>query len=61
MDYIQQQQINTYELYNLEEDPGQKHDLADKYPDVVDRMSAHMQALREETIREGGDWFQENQ
>ncbi|MBI1336509.1 MAG: sulfatase-like hydrolase/transferase [Phycisphaera sp.] len=32
------------ELYNLDEDPGEKNDLAEKYPERVEQMRAKLQA-----------------
>ncbi len=29
---------NDIELYNLEEDPAEKHNIADKYPDIVEKI-----------------------
>ena len=38
--------INTpadhYELYNLDEDPGEEHDILDQYPDKVEELKAVM-------------------
>lgn len=47
-----------FELYNLKNDIGQKHDLADQYPEKVDKMKKQMLLLRKEMIKEGGDWFE---
>ena len=59
MEYIRQQKVNQYELYNLEEDPEQRNDLAAQHPEIVARMKARMQSLQEEMVEEGGDWFAE--
>ncbi|MFY0650602.1 MAG: arylsulfatase [Cyclobacteriaceae bacterium] len=32
--------LDAYQLYNLENDPGQKLNLANKYPEVVERMKS---------------------
>lgn len=34
------------ELYNLREDPEEKHNLADKYPEMVKQFDAEMKAIR---------------
>ena len=49
-----------FELYNLQNDIGQENDLAGEYPDKVAAMKAQMLQLREEMIKEGGDWYDEN-
>ena len=59
MNYINQQKVKQYELYDLEADPGQTTDLADEHPEAVNRMKARMQALQQEMVQEGGDWFAE--
>jgi hypothetical protein len=33
------------ELYNLNKDLAEKHDVAEKYPEIVDRLSAALQSL----------------
>lgn len=33
--------VNDAELYDIKADPGQKHNVAGKHPDVVSRMRAH--------------------
>jgi arylsulfatase A-like enzyme len=41
-------QSNRHELYNLGEDPGERHDLAAAQPDPVKQLGAHLdQYLRE--------------
>ena len=35
-------------LYNLETDPGERYDLAGKFPDVVKEMLAHAERVRED-------------
>jgi arylsulfatase A len=57
MDYIRQQEVNQYELYNLAKDPGQQNDVASEHPEIVERMKASMLALQQEMVQEGGDWF----
>ena len=45
---------NTYELYNLLDDPHEANNLAKQCPDVVEKMSGNLQELREKNniIRE---------
>ena len=33
--------VDYEELYNLDDDPGQKNNIADQHPDVVEKMQAH--------------------
>ena len=33
--------VDYEELYNLDDDPGQKNNIANQYPDVVEQMQAH--------------------
>lgn len=35
------------ELYNLADDPGQRHNLASKHPDVVKQLKAKLQTIRD--------------
>ncbi len=58
MEYIYNQQIKHFELYNLREDKEQKNNLADKHPDRLEKMKQEMMQLREEMIQEGGNWFE---
>jgi arylsulfatase A len=58
MDYMEQQEVQLYELYDLEADPEQKHDLAAAHPEIVERMKKQMHQLRHEMVAEGGDWFE---
>jgi len=32
------EEVKEYELYNLEKDIGEQHDIADKHPDIVDKL-----------------------
>lgn len=36
--------VHGQELYNVEADPGQEHDVAAEHPEVVRKMRAHYQA-----------------
>ncbi|MBI1342313.1 MAG: sulfatase-like hydrolase/transferase [Terrimonas sp.] len=38
----------TPQLYNLEDDPGETHNLADQYPDEVQRLSGQLKEIMEE-------------
>ena len=40
--------IAAPELYDLDADPGQKHNVADRYPDVLAKMLAYAEQAREE-------------
>lgn len=45
---VDAQDITVPLLYDLETDPGEKYDLAAKYPDVVRDMLAHVERVRED-------------
>jgi arylsulfatase A-like enzyme len=45
--------IASPELYDLDTDPGQKHNMADQFPDVLEKMLAYAEQAREEL----GDGF----
>lgn len=57
MDSLLVQKPRFFELYDLEKDKFQKENLAEKHPETVEKMKAKMLRLREETVREGGNWF----
>lgn len=38
---------STPQLYNLEEDPKENHNLADQYPDIVNKMAASLRHIME--------------
>ena len=44
--------IKGSELYNIEEDPGQKNDIAEAYPDKVAEMNAFYENWWEDVIKE---------
>lgn len=39
----------TYELYNLKEDPGQRENLAEKHPKILRQMAMRLERLKRET------------
>ncbi len=45
--------VQSPELYDLDTDPGQKHNVADQFPDVLEKMLAYAEQAREEL----GDGF----
>ncbi len=47
-----------FELYDLDKDIRQKNDLSAEYPEKVKEMKKLMLQLREEMIKEGGNWFE---
>ncbi len=57
MDYLKALRPKYFELYNNDDDIGQKKDLSKEYPDIVKRMKYKMLELQLEMIKEGGDWF----
>jgi len=46
-----------FELYNLEDDPMQKNNMSDNYPERVEMMKKQMLLLKNEMMSEGGNWF----
>jgi arylsulfatase A len=59
MAYLEQQQPQHFELYDLASDPQQRQDLSANEPARVARMKIKMRQLREEMVQEGGNWFGE--
>ena len=57
MDYIKQQHLTHFELYDIRSDIEQKNDVSLQNPEVTEKLKKKMLLLREEMIREGGDWF----
>jgi len=57
MDYLKDLEPVHFELYDIEKDLEQEHDLSAGYPGIVSRMKEKMVALRDEMVREGGDWY----
>lgn len=57
MEAIPEIKPEHFELYNLKNDIGQKRDLAAKYPEKTEQMKIRMLQLREEMIKEGGNWY----
>ena len=35
------------QLYNLKEDPGERHNLADKHPDILEKLKTKLNQIRE--------------
>ncbi len=57
MPFIQQQEIVAFELYNLEDDPHQEHNVIEQHPAIAAPLQKRMLQLKQEMIAEGGDWF----
>lgn len=49
-----------FELYNLRNDLSQQHDVSGEHPGRVQKMIETTLELRDEMIREGGDWYGSN-
>lgn len=60
MEYIEQQKINHFKLYNIAVDPEQKNDLSTAHSQKVSEMSTALLRLRDEMISEGGNWYKNN-
>jgi arylsulfatase A len=56
--------VNTipgiFELYNIREDRAQKNNLVDEFPERAEEMNKTLLELRNEMIREGGNWFRKH-
>ena len=44
------------QLFNLEEDPGQKENLAQKYPELMDKLKKKLLKINTSVMSEGEDW-----
>ncbi len=55
--YLQNQEAQTFELYNIMQDPSQKTDVSSQYPGHTGRMKARALQLKDEMIRDGGNWY----
>jgi len=43
--------LKTPQLYNLNEDIGERNNLAETYPDIVKEMSLLLEAIKKKTSR----------
>jgi arylsulfatase A-like enzyme len=41
----------TWELFNIRQDPSEEHDVSQQHPDVVERLKAKLDALGREAIK----------
>ncbi len=57
MEFILRAVPSTFELYNLKNDIGQKINVAQENPEIVERMKTEMISFYKETIEEGGIWY----
>ena len=49
--------FGRFELYDLSNDPGQKRDIAARFPDVVSRLKEKLLALHASVIADAPDWL----
>ena len=47
MDYFDWQPDDQYQLYNLANDPGETKNVAEVFPEVVERMASELNTIRE--------------
>ncbi len=59
MEYLPSAIPVNFQLYGIRADIGQEEDLAEKHPEILERMKKQMLQLRREMINEGGDWYTE--
>lgn len=52
------QQPNVFTLHNVKNDPSTENDLADEYPDIVEKMKKKMLDMKDEMVNEGGNWYE---
>lgn len=57
-DVLPTQEPRFFRLHNVKNDPGQNRNLADQFPEKVEKMKKTMLSLRREMIEEGGNWFE---
>ncbi len=46
-----------FELYNIKNDMTEHNDVSKNHPDLVKKMKANMLKMKDEMMKEGGDWF----
>lgn len=56
MKYLKEKPLVNFELYNIKNDIGQQHNLADDEPERFNAMKKKMEELHEEVIAEGYTW-----
>jgi len=56
MPFIKGSTPSRFALYNLRDDPGQRHDRATDEPQRLEAMKAAMIALHRDVVAEGDDW-----
>lgn len=57
MEYLDILEPQYFELYNIRKDPEQEKDVAGDYPEKVEKMKVKMLELRDEMVKEGGNWY----
>lgn len=53
---VKQTELANFRLFNLRDDPGQHHDVAEKNPGKLKEMKKKMIALHKEVVSEAIDW-----
>lgn len=56
MEFVKSIELKSFELYNLKDDPGQKNNLAEVQPQMLDQMKSQMIRQLNEIKREGPYW-----
>jgi len=54
---IKQAELTRFQLYDLQNDIGETRDVADKHPQVLERLKNHSLEIFDEVVAEGPDWF----
>lgn len=57
MNFIKKQKVTHFELYDINEDIGQRKNVAARHPEVVKKLKKKMLLLKKGMVKEGGDWF----
>lgn len=58
MEFLKTAIPQHFELYNIRDEILQKTDISEKHPELAKRLIKKTLQLREEMIKEGGDWYE---
>ena len=49
----------NFQLYDLEKDPGQKNNLAEKMPELLEELKKKMLKVNASVMADGADWHKD--
>lgn len=55
-DYLKSLTLESFQLYNIKEDIGQKNDLSQEEPEILDELKAELLSIHKSMIAEGTLW-----